>query len=117
MGKKEFDYYIFIDYSDNLIGYIILSREQIKDCVLKTSKLKHYKELKQKKLYLKSMKNLFKRNKVLECLCKHKITELRQNIELCSEVFEFCKDKSESNIFISVDDRQYKGFIKWNFLF
>jgi len=58
------------------------------------------------------MKKLFERNKILACLDKHRITELRQNIELCSEVFNFCKNKSQSKIFISVDDRQYRGFMK-----
>ena len=112
MKKKDFDYYIFIDYSENLIGYIFIEKEQIQNCISKISKLKHYKELKQKDLYLKSMKKLFNKNEILECLCGHRISELRQNIELCSEVFEFCKSKSESKIFISIDDRQYKGFIK-----
>ena len=105
MKTKEFDFYIFVDYSENLIGYIILSQKQIKECLPKISKLKHYKDLKQKDLYLKSMKNIFEKEKILECLCVHKITELRQNIELCSEVFDFCKINPESNIFISVDDR------------
>ena len=111
MKTKEFDYYIFIDYSESLIGYIILDKDKIADCLSKISKLKHYKILKHKQLYLKSMKKLFERNEVLKCLDKHKITELRQNIELCSEVFDFCKNKPESKIFISVDDRQYKGFM------
>ena len=26
MGAREFDYYIFIDYSENLIGYIIVNK-------------------------------------------------------------------------------------------
>ena len=112
MKKDEFDYYIFLDYSENLIGYIIVDKKQIKNCLSKIHKLKHYKTLKQKELYLKSMKNLFDKKDILSCLCGHKITELRQNVELCSEVFEFCKINPESNIFISVDDRQYKGFIK-----
>ena len=112
MGAKEFDYYIFIDYSENLIGYILLSKDQIRECLSKTSKLKHYKELKHKKLYLKSMRKLFEKNEVLKCFEKHRITELRKNIELCSEVFNFCKIKPQLKIFISVDDRQYKGFMK-----
>ena len=58
------------------------------------------------------MKKLFQKNKILECLDKHRITELRQNVELCSEVFNFCKNKPQLKIFISVDDRQYKGFMK-----
>ena len=93
MGAKEFDYYIFIDYSEDLIGYIIVSKDNIRNCLAKIAKLKHYKELKHKDLYLKSMKKLFQKNKILECLEKHRITELRHNVELCSEVFEFCKNK------------------------
>ena len=113
MGRKrEFDYYIFIDYSENLIGYIILEKSKVKDCSSKISKLKHYRELRYKKQYLRAMKKLFEKNKILEYFEKHRITELRQNIELCSEVFDFCKNKLNSRIFISVDDRQYKGFMK-----
>jgi|SRR3989344_516700 len=112
MGAREFDYYIFIDYSEDLIGYIIINKERIKDCLLKSSKLKHYKDLKNKNAYLKSIKRLFEKNEILKCLDKHKITELRQNVELCSEVLEFCQKNVDSMIFISVDDRQYKGFMK-----
>jgi len=112
MKKEEFDYYIFMDYSKNLIGYIIINKEKINELLLKITKLKHYKELKHKKQYLSSMKKLFKRNQILEKVSKHKITELRQNIEICSEIFDFCKKKSKSKIFISVDDRQYRGFMK-----
>lgn len=112
MGAREFDYYVFIDYSEDLIGYIIVGKNNIKDCLSKISKLKHYKELKRKNLYLKSMRKLFQKNKILECLAKHKITELRYNVELCSEVFNFCKNNPHSEVFISVDDRQYKGFMK-----
>jgi len=112
MGAKEFDYYIFIDYSENLIGYIILEKNKVKDCLSKTSKLKHYKELRYKRQYLRAMKKLFEKNEILECLEKCRITELRKNIELCSEVFDFCKNKPNSKVFISIDDRQYKGFMK-----
>ena len=112
MGEKQFDYYVFIDYSDNLIGYIILNKEKIKGCFPWINKLKHYRRIKRGSLYLKAMKNMFERNNVLGSLEKHKVTELRYNLELCSEIFEFCKSKPDSNIFISVDDRQYLGFMK-----
>ncbi len=58
------------------------------------------------------MKKLFDKSDILNTILRHKITELRQNIEVCSEIFDFCKKKTESKIFISVDDRQYKGFMK-----
>ena len=31
MGAKQLDYYIFIDYSENLIGYSIVENNKIKD--------------------------------------------------------------------------------------
>ena len=112
MHKDEFDYYIFMDYSENLIGYCIINKEKIKELLLKISKLKHYKGLRHKEQYLNSIKKIFEKNKILEIVSKHKITELRQNIEICSEIFEFCRKNSDSKIFISVDDRQYRGFMK-----
>lgn len=112
MGAEEFDYYIFMDYSENLIGYIIIEKEKINDILPKISKLKHYKDLKYKKQYLRAMKKFFENSKILDFTNKHRITELRQNIEICSEVFAFCEKNSNSRIFISVDDRQYRGFMK-----
>ena len=44
--SKEFDYYIFIDYSENLIGYIIIDERRINELLSKISKLKHYTILK-----------------------------------------------------------------------
>ncbi len=58
------------------------------------------------------MKKLFKKNKILNFLYKSKIIELRKNIEICSEIFDFCKKNHDSKIFISIDDRQYNGFIR-----
>jgi len=31
MEKKEIDYYIYIDYSENLIGYNIIEKNKVKD--------------------------------------------------------------------------------------
>lgn len=112
MHKEDFDYYIFIDYSECLIGYIIVAKEKVNNLLLKISKLKHYKGLKHKIEYLNAAKNLFDKKSILGDLSQHRITELRKNIELCSEVFDFCKNFNKSKIFISIDDRQYKGFMK-----
>jgi len=109
---KKFDYYIFIDYSENLIGYIILDKEGFENILPKVSKLKHYTTLRYKKQYLASMKKLFIRNEILGFLKKYRIAELRQNVELCSEIFEFCERRHDSKIFISIDDRQYNGFMR-----
>lgn len=112
MHKEEFDYYIFVDYSENLIGYIVIDKKNITELIPKISKLKHYKVLKNKAQYLNAMKNLFEKNNLLNYLSKYRISELRQNVEICSEIFDFCINLNQSKIFVSVDDRQYKGFMK-----
>ena len=112
MHKDEFDYYIFMDYSENLIGYIIIPKERIKELLPKIKKFKHYKGLRNKINYLNAIKKVFEREQILNILLKHKITELRYNIEICSEIFDFCKRNINSKFFISVDDRQFKGFMK-----
>jgi hypothetical protein len=112
MHKEDFDYYIFIDYSESLIGYIIIAKEKVNEILAKISKLKHYKGLKNKIQYLTASKSLFEKENLLSYLSQHRITELRKNIELCSEIFDFCMHFSKSKMFISIDDRQYKGFMK-----
>jgi hypothetical protein len=112
MNKEEFDYYVFVDYSENLIGYIIIAKEKISELLPKISRLKHYKGLKNKIQYLNAIKKTFEKNKILDVLSKYRITELRQNVEICSEIFDFCHNCNPSKMFISVDDRQYKGFMK-----
>jgi len=116
MHKDEFDYYVFMDYSENLIGYLIINKEKIKELLPKISKLKHYKGLRNKVQYLNSIKKVFEKDKILEIVSKYKVAELRQNIEICSEIFEFCRKNPDSKFFMSVDDRQYKGFMKIAFL-
>ena len=66
MGAKEFDYYIFIDYSEDFIGYDIIEKEKIKELLSRISKIKHYKEVKHKKEYLKSIRKVFDKNNILK---------------------------------------------------
>jgi hypothetical protein len=112
MNKEEFDYYVFVDYSENLIGYIIIERGSKDKLLPIIQKLKHYKGLKCKVEYLNATKKSFGKNNLFDYLVKNRITELRQNVEICSEIFDFCKSKETAKIFISVDDRQYRGFMK-----
>lgn len=112
MKREEFDYYILMDYSENLIGYIIIDKQKLNELLPKITKLKHYKGLKNKMQYLSAAKRLFEKDRILDIVSKHKVAELRQNIELCSEILDFCREEPESKIFISVDDRQYRGFMK-----
>ena len=112
MKKKEIDYYIFIDYSENLIGYAIIEKDEVKALLPKISKLKHYKKLKYKREYLNSMKKLFIRNEIDSYLLKFKIRKMHDNLEIYSDVLDFIKKHEHCVIFISVDDKQYNKFKK-----
>ena len=112
MKEKEIDYYIYIDYSENLIGYAIIKKDKVNALLPKISKLKHYKKLKYKREYLNSMKKLFIRNEIDSYLLKFKIRKMRDNLDIYSDVLDFIK-KDERKIFISVDDKHHKKFKKF----
>jgi hypothetical protein len=53
MVAKQFDYYIFIDYSENLVGYSIIDKNKMKELLPKISRFKHYREAGDRKQYLR----------------------------------------------------------------
>lgn len=108
----KFDYYIFIDYSENLIGYNIIRRNEIEDLLPKISRLKHYKDSKDKKLYIKNVSKTFKREGIKAHLIKLKIKDKRKNMEIYLDVLEFLKNHENCIIFISVDNNEYLNFRK-----
>ena len=110
--RKEFDYYIYIDYSENLIGYAIIEKSKIKELLPKINRFRHYRKARDKRLYLKNVKNTFKREKLLNYFLKTKVRGMWQNLDIFSEVIEFLKNNSNCIIFISVDDKQYSSFEK-----
>jgi hypothetical protein len=112
MKTKQFDYYIFIDYSDNFIGYNIIASNKINELLPKISRFRHYRASGNKKLYIKNIKGTFKREKLLNSFIKTKVRESRENLEIFSDVAEFLKTNSNCLIFISVDDKQYSNFEK-----
>ncbi len=107
---KEFDYYIFVDYSENLLGYMIVERTKIKDFVSKISKFGHYRELKNKGAYIHSIKKIIEKNNVLSYISKFKIKNVINTPEIYSDVLEFIKTHSNCIVFVSVDDKQYSNF-------
>ena len=109
---KEFDYYIFIDFSENLIGYVIIIKEKLKDLIPKISRFKHYNDVKKRKLYLKHIGKTIKRDNIKSSFLKLKIKDMRKNIEFYTDVLEFLKNHKNCLIFISVDNRQYAAFRK-----
>ncbi|MCF7910783.1 hypothetical protein K9L16_03860 [Candidatus Pacearchaeota archaeon] len=110
--KKEFDYYIFIDFSENLVGYNIIKRENIKDLLPKILRFRHYKVQRNRKDYIKHIKNTIKREKIKSYFEKTKIKNLRENVDIFVEVSKFVKNHEDCIIFISVDDFQYRVFKK-----
>lgn len=110
---KEFDYYIFIDFSENLIGYNIIHKGRIKELLSKTNKFGHYREAKNKSLYIKNVRNTFKREKLQQYFVKGRIRNIKDNIELFMDVGEFVKKHNNCIIFLSVDDKQFSAFEKF----
>ena len=112
-GKmKEFDYYIFVDFSENLIGYSIISKDKLKELIPKISRFKHYKNADNKKLYLKNIKKTIKRDNIASSFLKLKIKDMHKNMEIYLDILEFLKTHENCIIFISVDNRQYPAFRK-----
>jgi len=110
--KKAIDYYIFIDYSERLVGYIIVQKEKIQDIIPRITKLHHYKDIKYKKSYIKSIKKVFEKNNIVQYLLKCKIKELKDNLSIFVEVIEFIKKYDNCGIFASVDNNQFDSFKK-----
>ncbi len=109
---KEFDYYIFIDYSENLIGYSIIENNKLEELLPKISKFAHYNELKHKSQYVHSIKKIIEKNKILDLIIKHKIREMRQNLDIYSDVLNFIKKHDNCIIFVSIDNHEFPNFKK-----
>lgn len=109
---KEFDYYIYIDYSEGLIGYIIIEKNNLKEILSKISKLHHYKKIRHKKEYLSAMNKRFLKEGIKDLLLRWKIKDMRLNLEIFIDVIGFVKKNDNCIIFISVDNNQYYSFMK-----
>jgi|SRR3989344_6867952 len=109
---KEFDYYIFIDYSENLVGYLIVENNKISKLLPKLSKFTHFKELKHKSSYIHSIKRVIETKNILSDLFRLKLREMRQNLEIYSDVLNFIKKHSNCIIFISIDNHEFSNFKK-----
>lgn len=108
----EFDYYIFIDYSENLIGYNIIEKNKIKELLPKITRLRHYRSAGNRRLYLQNIKKTFKRDNIKSYFLKLKIKDMSKNMEIYLDVLEFLKKHDNCIIFVSVDNRQYPAFRK-----
>ncbi len=107
---KEFDYYIFVDYSENILGYMILDNTNLNKLFPKISKFAHYKELKCKSSYIHSIKARIEKNNIKDYLLRLKIRGVKETLEIYADLIDFIKKKDNCFIFISVDDKQYSNF-------
>ena len=112
MGAKEFDYYIFIDYSEDYLGYLIIEHENIREFLPKISKFAHYRELKNKGAYLKSIRKVIDKHNITSYLLKTKIRRTTETPEIYSDILEFLKNHENCLVFICVDNKQYLNFKK-----
>ena len=108
----NFDYYIVIDFSENLIGYNIIESKKFMEILPKITRFRHYKEVRDKKLYLKNVRNTVKRENLRAFFLKFKIKEMSKNMDIYTDVLEFIKKNDNCIVFISVDNRQYSSFRK-----
>jgi hypothetical protein len=105
-----FDYYIFLDYSLELLGYILIERKNIEEIISKIRKVKHYKDVKLKKLYLSSIRKVLEDRDLRKLILKIKIAHMRHNLVVFTEVITFVKNNPNTAIFVSIDDHQYISF-------
>ena len=111
-GIVGIDYYIYLDYSEELVGYTIIKKEQVTDILPKISKLHHYKDIKNKKSYIRSAKRLIDNNKIDQCLLKCKIKKLKDNLSIYIEIIDFVKTYDNCKIFASIDNNQFVAFMR-----
>ncbi len=109
---KEFDYYIFIDFSENLIGYNIIAKDNLNKLLQKITKFVHYRGLRHKRAYIHSIKKVIEKNEIRKYLLKNKIRNVRETPEIYIDIVEFIKKNSNCIIFISVDNKQFSNFEK-----
>jgi hypothetical protein len=109
---KFFHYYIYIDYSENYVGYTIIKNEQVKELLVKVKKLKHYRGVKYKKEYIKAIRNVFAREKIADSLHKYKARQTKHNLEIYTDVADFLSGHDSCIVFISIDNNQYTNFIR-----
>ncbi len=112
MGKIAFDYYVFIDYSENYLGYLVLKNDKMREFLLQISKFSHYREVKHKKAYLQSIKKVVDKNNICSHLCKIKIRKTEATPEIYSDILEFLKEHNNCLVFICVDNKQFMNFKK-----
>ena len=110
--KKIIDYYIYIDYSENLVGYNIIERKNLSLILPKIIKFRHYKEERHKRIYLIKIRREIKNLNLDSLILKQKIKPIKDNLLVFAEIVEFVKGHDNCGIFASVDNNQFNAFTK-----
>ena len=110
--KRVIDFYIFVDYSDYLIGYNIIEKGKVPLIIPKIAKFRHYKDERHKKTYLLKVKREMESSALKSLLLKCKIEHIKHNMMLFVEIIEFVKTHGNCLIFMSVDNNQFNAFMK-----
>lgn len=111
-NRKDYDYYIFIDYSEGFVGYGIIKQDRFFELLPKISKFQHYKKQKNKSVYLGHIKSTIKRENLLSFFERLKILKVKDNLDLFVEISEFLKKCENFLFFLCIDDYQFKKFKK-----
>ena len=106
------DYYIYLDYSENLVGYAIIQKDNVENILPRVSKLHHYKDIKNKKSYIQSIKKVFDKNRIDDYLLKCKIKTLKDNLSIFVEILDFVNKYDNCKIFASIDNNQFIAFAR-----
>ena len=112
MKREDIDYYIYIDYSFDLVGYNIIEKEKVSALLERIVKFGHYKKERHKRTYLAKIKKLNKKSSLIPLLYKQKIKHMKDNLVIFFEVIEFVKSNDNCAIFLSVDNNQFNAFIR-----
>lgn len=110
--KREYDFYLFVDYSDILVGYNIIEREKVLAILPKIVKFRHYKEERHKRIYLLKIRREIKNSNLTALILKQKIKHVKDNLLIFAEIIEFVKIHDNCLIFMSVDNNQFNAFVK-----
>lgn len=106
------DYYIYLDYSESLVGYTIIQKDNAEKLLPRISKFHHYKDIKNKKSYIQSIKKVFDKNNIDYYILKLKIKTLKDNLSIFVEILDFVKKYDNCKIFASIDNNQFIAFTR-----
>jgi hypothetical protein len=112
LKTTTYDYYIFLDYSVDLIGYIIIECGNIAGILEKLEKFQHYSHVKHKNLYLAHRKKSINLIIAEGLLLKYSIKKVRDSITFFLEVLEFVDSNGRCIIFASIDDHHFIAFVR-----